>query len=60
MVLPFNAQHAQLARTMLHRLQLIEDALAELNTVIATACTPWAHQMELLQTIPGWGRRPPR
>src|SRR5919112_1832927 len=47
----FTAQHAQLARTMLHRLELIEDALAELDEVIATACTPWAHQLELLQTI---------
>ncbi|MGK5115325.1 IS110 family transposase [Geodermatophilus sp. CPCC 205506] len=53
----FDAGHAQLARTMLHPLQLIEDALAELNTVIATACTPWAHQLELLQTIPGVGEK---
>jgi transposase len=51
----FTAQHAQLARTMLHRLELIEDALAELDAVIAHACRPWAHQLELLQTIPGVG-----
>ncbi len=51
----FNDQHAQLARTMLHRLELIEDALVELDAVIATACQPWAHQQELLQTIPGVG-----
>jgi transposase len=51
----FNEQHAQLARTMLHRLELIETALAELDAVIATACRPWAHQLELLQTIPGVG-----
>ncbi|GAA3164104.1 IS110 family transposase [Blastococcus jejuensis] len=51
----FNAQHAQLARTMLHRLELIEDALDELDAVIAEATRPWAHQLELLQTIPGVG-----
>src|SRR4051794_22460091 len=51
----FNAQHAQLARTMLHRLELIEHALAELDAVLAEACRPWAHQLELLQTIPGVG-----
>jgi transposase len=53
----FNEQHAQLARSMLTRIELIEDALAELNTVIATACRPWAHQLELLQTIPGVGEK---
>src|SRR3954462_3252539 len=51
----FNDQHAQLARTMLHRLELVELALDELDAVIAEACRPWAHQLELLQTIPGVG-----
>jgi transposase len=51
----FDAGHAQLARSMLHRLELVEDALAELDAVLATAFTPWAHQLELLQTIPGVG-----
>jgi transposase len=51
----FEAHHAQLARSMLRRLELIEQALAELNVVIADACRPWQHQIELLQTIPGVG-----
>ncbi|HEY6686243.1 MAG TPA: IS110 family transposase, partial [Propionibacteriaceae bacterium] len=51
----FEAHHAQLARSMLRRLELIEVALAELNAVIADACRPWQHQIELLQTIPGVG-----
>jgi transposase len=34
---------------MLHRLELIETALAELDAVIAEACRPWAHQLDLLQ-----------
>jgi transposase len=33
----------------------VEQALAELDGVIAEACRPWAHQLELLQTIPGVG-----
>jgi transposase len=53
----FDAGHAQLARSMLHRLELVEDALAELDAVLATAFTPWAHQLELLQTIPGVGAK---
>jgi transposase len=51
----FEAHHAQLARSMLRRLELIELALTELNAVIADACRPWQHQIELLQTIPGVG-----
>ena len=51
----FNADHAQLAASMLHRLERVEAALAELDAVIAEACRPWAHQLELLQTIPGVG-----
>jgi len=53
----FDAHHARLARAILHRLELVEAALAELDEVIATACRPWAHQLELLQTIPGVGEK---
>jgi len=51
----FDANHARLARSMLRRLDLVEQALAELDAVIVQACQPWAHQIELLQTIPGVG-----
>ena len=51
----FEAHHAQLAKSMLRRLELVELALAELDAVIADACRPWPHQIELLQTIPGVG-----
>ncbi len=51
----FDEHHARLARSILHRLDLVEAALAELNGVIEAACEPWAHQIELLQTIPGVG-----
>jgi transposase len=53
----FNADHAQLAASMLHRLERVEAALAELDAVIAEACRPWTHQLELLQTIPGVGEK---
>lgn len=51
----FDVHHAQLARSILDRLDRVELSLAELNDVIAAACEPWAHQIELLQTIPGVG-----
>src|SRR5215212_11267 len=46
----FDAHHAQLAKSMLRRLELVEQAMAELDAVIAEACRPWQHQLELLQT----------
>src|SRR6476660_8001453 len=51
----FDEHHARLARSILHRLQLVETALDELDAVIEDACQPWARQIELLQTIPGVG-----
>ena len=37
----FDANHARLARSMLRRLDLVEQALAELDAVIMDACQPW-------------------
>ena len=51
----FDASHAQLASAMLGRLDRVDAALAGLDQVIATAAQPWAHQIELLQTIPEVG-----
>jgi transposase len=51
----FDTHHARLARSMLRRLELVESALAELDAVIAAACRPWQHQIDLLETIPGVG-----
>ena len=44
-----------MARSILGRLDAVETDLAELDAVIASACQPWAHQLELLRTIPGVG-----
>src|SRR3954471_7876624 len=51
----FDEHHARMARSILHRLDAVETDLAELDAVIAAACEPWAHQLKLLQTIPGVG-----
>jgi len=53
----FDAHHAQLARSILFRLEAVERALRELDAVIEAACEPWAHQIELLLTIPGVGEK---
>ncbi|WP_134774121.1 IS110 family transposase [Ornithinimicrobium flavum] len=53
----FDAHHARLARSILDRLDMVEHDLAEVDDAVAAACAPWAHQIELLQTIPGVGER---
>lgn len=53
----FDAHHAQLARSILNRLDMVEQDLVEADEAITVACAPWAHQIELLQTIPGVGER---
>jgi len=51
----FDVHHAQLARSILDRIDRVEQAMAELDLAIEAQCAPWAHQLELLQTIPGVG-----
>jgi transposase len=53
----FDTHHAQLARSILRRLELVEQVLAELDQLLVEACRPWARQIELLQTIPGVGEK---
>ncbi|WP_210429003.1 IS110 family transposase [Nocardioides eburneiflavus] len=53
----FTPDHAQLARSILDRLDRVDESLAELDQAIEAACEPWAHQIDLLQTIPGVGPR---
>lgn len=51
----FNDNHAALARAILARLDAVERSLAQLDDVITQEFAPWAHQIELLQSIPGVG-----
>src|SRR5690606_32760129 len=51
----FDAHHARLAGAILDRLDAVDAALADLDAIIAVETEPWAHEMELLQTIPGVG-----
>jgi transposase len=53
----FDRDHALLAASMLDRLEQVNADLAELDTVIADACAPWQHQIDLLMTIPGVGEK---
>jgi transposase len=53
----FDVNHARLARSILRRLELVQQALTELDATIAEAFEPWTHQLELLQTIPGVGEK---
>lgn len=53
----FDAHHAQLARAIMDRLDRVETSMAELEVVIEAECEPWAHEIELLMTIPGVGKK---
>lgn len=56
----FADHHAQLARAILGRFEMVEAALAQLDETVRAACQPWAHELELLQPSPASGRRSPR
>ena len=51
----FDDHHALLVGQLLARLAHTEQALRDLDAHIGERMTPWAHQLELLQTIPGVG-----
>jgi transposase len=53
----FDDHHARMAAAILDRLELVERALADLDEAIRAECRPWAHEIELLQTIPGVGEK---
>jgi transposase len=51
----FDEHHELLVGQLLGRLEHTEQALKALDAHLAERMTPWAHQLELLQTIPGIG-----
>ena len=53
----FDANHARLARSMLRRLDLVEQALAELNAVIVDACRPCSIRSSCCRPFPESDRK---
>lgn len=51
----FDDHHSLLVGQLLERLTHTEGALKKLDAHLAQEMKPWAHQLELLQTIPGVG-----
>ena len=51
----FDDHHEVLVGQMLGRLRHIHDGLAALDELIAIGMTRWAHELDLLMTIPGVG-----
>ena len=52
----FDDHHALLVGAMLRELDLVDGSLARLDAQITSEMTPWAHELELLRTIPGVGQ----
>src|SRR5665648_689013 len=53
----FDDHHALLVGQLLARIAHTEQAIKDLDAHIAAQMAPWAHELELLQTIPGVGVR---
>ena len=53
----FDDHHGLLVGQLLARIAHTEAAIKDLDAHIATQMAPWAHELELLQTIPGVGVR---
>lgn len=53
----FGPEHALVAARMLTRIDHAEEVVTELSAKIGEAIAPWEHQVDLLMTIPGVGRR---
>ena len=52
----FDDHHALIVGQLLARLAATEQAIADLDAHLEEAMTPWAHEIDLLCTIPGVGR----
>lgn len=52
----FDDHHALIVGQLLARIAATEQAIADLDAHLETAMAPWAHEIDLLRTIPGVGR----
>jgi len=53
----FTARHARLLKTMLGRIDQIDDQIDELTAVIEELLAPYEEQLQQAEPMPGWGRR---
>jgi transposase len=53
----FTAGHAALLKTMLERIDRINEEIARLSEVIERLLAPWEEQLQQAGSMPGWGRR---
>jgi transposase len=53
----FNEHHAFMVRLLLDHIDALDDSLGRLDREIQTVISPFAHQVQLLTTIPGVGQR---
>ncbi|MGI8609094.1 MAG: IS110 family transposase [Candidatus Dormibacteria bacterium] len=53
----FGAHHALLVGTILSKLDFMDEVVERLSAEVELAISPFAHQLELLDTIPGVDRR---
>lgn len=56
----FTEAHARLVAQMLHRLDRVEQALVELDELIAEACRPWRTSWSCCRPSPESARRSPK
>lgn len=52
----FDDHHGLIVGQLLARIAATEQAIADLDAHLEQAMTPWAHEIDLLRTIPGVGR----
>jgi transposase len=53
----FSGHHAVIVTSILSKLDFLDELITSLSTEIETAITPFAHQIHLLDTIPGIDQR---
>jgi transposase len=53
----FTDEHAALLAAMLARIDRVNAEIARLSEVIETLLAPYEEQLQLTESIPGWGRR---
>ena len=53
----FTAEHAALLKTMLARIDRVNEEIGRLSVVIEQLLAPYEEQLQQAESMPGWGRR---